>query len=206
MKSKIKVKKSKTQIIKKQDSEKSKLEQEIEEEKLSEIVRVIRQHNPQVKINEDVISEVLSGGDMISPAISIISEPAPVKLEREARKITPIKNVFEREEKEEEKNKVKYEIGYAEKNYKEVNDEREKATREQLLVREEKITSFDERTADVRPRFRQNFVINPELEELRRTQHSTEQRDYVTRAKRVDDEMFMPFETAQKKYDFRKKG
>jgi hypothetical protein len=205
MTEKIKIKKNKKTPKKKQDSEESKLEKEVEEDKLSEIVRVIRQHNPQVKINEDVITDALSGGEIISPALSIISEPAPVKLEREAKVFVPKKNVFEREENEEEKNKIKYEIGYAEKNYKEIDEDREKIIREQLLVREKRITPFDERTADIRPRFNQNFVINPELEELRRTQQGRLEKDYVARAKKEDNEMFSPFETNQKKYDFRKK-
>jgi hypothetical protein len=100
-------------------------------------------------------------------------------------------------ENAEEKKETNYEVKYTNADdYRNIEEMHWRANKD-FVVREPSPININEMEVSFAPRTR-NFQINPELQELRQSERQLE-RDYVAKAKRIENDDRLPFET-QKKY------
>lgn len=102
--------------------------------------------------------------------------------------------------KEERADEKKYETIGPTEDYKSVGEELKRVADERLLIKPITRTSLETAGRDLRPPVEQHFVINPELQELRKETMSSK-RDYAVKAGKLDkSENRLPFQETERKY------
>jgi len=165
----------------KQKSFESELEKEIEE--TEEIIdnnefREFIQPSSQEFIN------------ILAPVLEKVEIPQQESLEQD------VASISTSTEKKDE-TPTNYDTGYIEPDYESIN--RESTKDENLLIKRPMPVNI-ERVGDLRPQIERNFQINPEIQELRKSQGKLEG-DYVAKAEKLDTgDNRLPFESTQRKY------
>ena len=161
--------------------EESGLEEEIEEEEETiDNQRFVEFLQPSTKTTAPVLKRVETPQEEVpdlEQGVSAVVEP--------------------RAKKEDER---KYETISPNEDYQSVGEELKRVADEGLLIRPITRTSLETAGRDLRPPVEQHFVINPELQELRREIGASE-KDYVVKAGKLDkSENKLPFQETERKY------
>jgi len=100
----------------------------------------------------------------------------------------------------ENEDEIKYKTISAGEDYQSVGEELKRVEDEGLLIKPITRTSLETAGRDLRPPVEQHFVINPELQELRREIGASE-RDYAVKAGKLDKSgNRLPFQEIERKY------
>jgi len=177
------------------ESLESELEKEIKETESQETSEVLEKISEET-IDDNEFREFIQPStqefiNMLSPVLEKVEIPQQESLEQD------VSSISTSTEKEDE-TPTKYDTGYIEPNYE--NIKRESIKDENLLIKRPVPVNIEMVGRDLRPQIEQNFQINPEIQELRKSQGKLEE-DYIAKAEKLDTgDNRLPFESTQRKY------
>ncbi len=177
----------------KDEQEESEIEEEIKEEEIKEIADSVEEIPNQIDDNE-FVEFMQPFTSTSSPILKKVEDfPVLTNLEQDVAE-APVK-----EPKEEEP--IKYET--IKEDYESVIKQRNETMDRNLVVRRAEVTRIQPQQMDLHRNIEQEFEINPELQELRRSEGNLE-RDYVVHEQKIDkDNHKLPFERRDTKYQGR---
>ncbi len=184
-------KKSKEKEVK----ESSELEKEIEETESQETNEVLEKISEET-IDDNEFREFIQPStqefiNILSPFLEKVETPQQESLEQD------VASISTSTEKKDE-TPTKYDTGYIEPNYESIK--RESIKDENLLIKRPVPVNIEMVGRDLRPQIEQNFQINPEIQELRKSQGKLEE-DYIVKSEKLDTrDDRLPFESTQRKY------
>ncbi len=186
----MKKEKNKRQTSKKSKQKSSELEKEIEETESQETNKALEKTSEETIDDNEFREFIQPSIESFSPVLEKVEIPQE-SLEQD---VAPISTSTEKKDE----TSTNYDTGYIEPNYESIV--RESIKNENLIVKQSVPINMERVGTDLRPQIEQNFQINPELQELRKSRGKLEQ-DYIAKAEKLDTkENRLPFESTQRKY------